>query len=121
MLDNHHVPHLSNHGREHYGYRAGHRPSGGSASCTFNPFANHAPPPSQPQAPTMTAAQLIAAVVKEEACNPTIVLPPPSAPVLDPGPDVSEIIDTVKHLDLERAARVSKISNTDFFDTLSAM
>lgn len=64
------------------------------------------------------AAQLIAAVIEEEAHYPTIVQPPPLAPVLDPGPDISEIIDVAKRLDLERAARESEFSDTNFFGKL---
>ncbi|KAG1864440.1 hypothetical protein C8R48DRAFT_672521 [Suillus tomentosus] len=85
-----------------------------------NPFVTRAPPPPTTQAPAMTAAQLIAAVVEEEARHPTIVQPPPLAPVIDPGPDVSEIVDAAERLDLERAARESEFSDTDFFGSVNS-
>ncbi|KAG1845599.1 hypothetical protein C8R48DRAFT_678098 [Suillus tomentosus] len=101
--------------------RANPRPMKGPAPRAPHPFVNRAPSPPKTQGSGMTAAQLIAAVVEEEARHPTIVQPPPLTPVLDPGPDVSEIVDAAERLDLERAARESEFSDTDFFDSLSAM
>ncbi|KAG1793591.1 uncharacterized protein HD556DRAFT_1308458 [Suillus plorans] len=117
-LDNRHVPHSSSRSRGTRDQRAGPHPMGRPAPRAPDPFANQAPPPPKVQAPAMTAAQLIAAVVEDDARNPTVVLPPPLAPVPDPGPDVSEIVDAAERLDLERASRVSEFSDTEFFGKL---
>ncbi|KAG1862396.1 hypothetical protein C8R48DRAFT_799831 [Suillus tomentosus] len=117
-LDNRHVPRSSGRNNGHRDQRDDSRPAGGPSPRVPNPFVTRAPPPPTTQAPAMTAAQLIAAVVEEEARHPTIAQPPPLTPAIDPGPDVSEIVDAAERLDLERAARESEFSDTDFFGKL---
>ncbi|KAG1877051.1 hypothetical protein C8R48DRAFT_669038 [Suillus tomentosus] len=117
-LDNRRGP---GHPRSSRGHTSGNKPPGGSASWPYNAYAvkySPQPPPARSPSTHMTAAQLIAAVVEEDARKPPTASPSPASVADDTGRDVSEIVAAAERLDLEQEARLHNALDGEFLGKL---